>query len=512
VDFNEAPASLDKLKKTRSVEAASKTEKVSISVSPTDSFSAASSLSSTCLSINADNEAFSSSQSSSPKNIKNSAEILSAQLQKDVKTLENSAILMLFAQNKISTPANSASITPISSSELSPMPKTSAMQKANLIATPFINIVEPITLESNKLAKEKNEGTNDTSNEMVQLFHQLENQQLANLILKSKIESLKASLNGTTTATSASDRDHLLDSANNNSLPSSYSPRSMPTTPTTSLLASESMLSSLLNKNASSTNSVPRTDLNGHYLSKDDLALNHISSAHKHAFSHVSINTESLKKFLLENKKETYFDDDEEIMKHTKNEEAASKSLLLDSPLSKNSFSAKKSKSLKTKLESKMFTKKYMSDLNNTTSNGNSHAAQDENGIGGSTVLPPSVAAVSAKTPKSALLEKRRKAVFELLTHEIYPSDEKMNEFLRLNKELFSSKREFLTKLREVRQKIMNNLTSNNNSNNNSTATITDAKCQKEVLNSPIPLPTPQITAATTNTTTTTTSTAATTN
>ena len=37
-----------------------------------------------------------------------------------------------------------------------------------------------------------------------------------------------------------------------------------------------------------------------------------------------------------------------------------------------------------------------------------------------------------------------------------------MNEFLRQNKELFSSKREFLTKLREVRQKIMNNLTSNN--------------------------------------------------
>ena len=40
--------------------------------------------------------------------------------------------------------------------------------------------------------------------------------------------------------------------------------------------------------------------------------------------------------------------------------------------------------------------------------------------------------------------------------------DDKMNEFLRQNKELFSSKREFLTKLREVRQKIMNNLTNSN--------------------------------------------------
>lgn len=34
--------------------------------------------------------------------------------------------------------------------------------------------------------------------------------------------------------------------------------------------------------------------------------------------------------------------------------------------------------------------------------------------------------------------------------------DEKMNEFLRRNKDLFSNKREFLTKLREVRQKLMN--------------------------------------------------------
>jgi hypothetical protein len=34
--------------------------------------------------------------------------------------------------------------------------------------------------------------------------------------------------------------------------------------------------------------------------------------------------------------------------------------------------------------------------------------------------------------------------------------DDRMNEFLSLNKGLFSNKREFLTKLREVRQKLMN--------------------------------------------------------
>jgi hypothetical protein len=38
-----------------------------------------------------------------------------------------------------------------------------------------------------------------------------------------------------------------------------------------------------------------------------------------------------------------------------------------------------------------------------------------------------------------------------------------MNEFLSQNKDLFTSKREFLTKLREVRQKFMNNLSTDPN-------------------------------------------------
>ena len=48
-----------------------------------------------------------------------------------------------------------------------------------------------------------------------------------------------------------------------------------------------------------------------------------------------------------------------------------------------------------------------------------------------------------------------------------------MNEFLRLNKDLFSSKREFLTKLREVRQKFMNNITSNHNDTTKTTTNPT---------------------------------------
>ena len=135
---------------------------------------------------------------------------------------------------------------------------------------------------------------------MVQLFHQLGNQQLANLILKSKIESLKASLNGSSSGRNVTDITLDSTNTNNNSgMSYTYSPRSMPTTPTTSILTSDSMLN-LLNKNGSSSK-LSATDLNGHYLSKDDLALNHPSSTQKHAFSKASManRTESLKKFLL---------------------------------------------------------------------------------------------------------------------------------------------------------------------------------------------------------------------
>ena len=283
-----------------------------------------------------------------------------------------------------------------------------------------------------KLAKEIkldqfNEGqtsTSETNNEMVQLFHQLGNQQLANLLLKSKIESLKASLNGSSSGRNVTDITLDSTNTNNNSgMSYTYSPRSMPTTPTTSILTSDSMLN-LLNKNGSSSK-LSATDLNGHYLSKDDLALNHPSSTQKHAFSKASManRTESLKKFLLSahnnntnstSQREDFLDEDEEIMKHTKSEDP-SKSLLADSLSKNNSLTIKKSKSLKTKLETKMLAKKYLSD-SHSTNNGNGHAVNDEIGISGGATL------ASAKTPKSALLEKRRKAVFELLRHEIYPS------------------------------------------------------------------------------------------
>ena len=81
-----------------------------------------------------------------------------------------------------------------------------------------------------------------------------------------------------------------------------------------------------------------------------------------------------------------------------------------------------------------------------------------------------------------------------------------MNEFLREHKDLFTSKREFLTKLREVRQKFMNTM---------STETPTSIEQQQSqttptnTLSSPLlqQQHTPVTTTITTTTTTTTTAT-----
>jgi hypothetical protein len=78
---------------------------------------------------------------------------------------------MLFAQNKVTSKSLRSSAI-FSPTKL--MPPTSVN-----------NILEPTLNESKE--------NNSNNSEMVQLFHQLENQQLANYILKNKIESLKAS-------------------------------------------------------------------------------------------------------------------------------------------------------------------------------------------------------------------------------------------------------------------------------------------------------------------------------
>jgi hypothetical protein len=260
---------------------------------------------------------------------------------------------MLFAQNKVTSKSlrSSAIFSPTKV-----MPPTSVN-----------NILEPTLNESKE--------NNSNNSEMVQLFHQLENQQLANYILKNKIESLKAS-------------------TKNSSSSSSLSPRSMPTTPTSLLLKSNRLAA------AAALSS-----------SQDDLALNFMKS---NAFISSSSSSSHQKSLKLE------------------------EDLLHDQ-----------------QIKSKSQTLTKLKKVNKIPSNDSScpHTSQ-----------PSGLTTTISKTPKSALLERRRKAVFELLTRDsLYPSDDQMNEFLRQNKEIFSNRSEFLTKLREVRQKIMNNRTSNNN-------------------------------------------------
>ena len=252
---------------------------------------------------------------------------------------------------------------------------------------------------------------------MVQLFQQLESQQLANLILKSKIESLKA-LNGT----SRSSSDINFES---NTLFTAYSPRSMPTTPT-AISANDS----IRGKNSNSKLHAYTKDKRN-YLSKDDLALNTSSAMSsnqyykKHEFKLSTLsrtNSSCLAKIYL-NKKDEYLDDDdddndddddEEIIKNTPVETKNEKTSL---PTLKNSFddTSKKAKHLKAKLETKML-KKYLNESKNSNQDTCSKDESKTTNVSQISGTP------STKTPKSALLEKRRKAVFELLTHEIYPS------------------------------------------------------------------------------------------
>ena len=132
-----------------------KVDKVPISVSPVDYFSA-SSLSSICMSTNAENEAFSSSQSSSPKSIKNSSEFLASNNNKDLKSMENqkenSAILMILGRNKISIPLNStASITPISANELLSLQNTCNGLQPNMVAALNNNVDQITNIDNGKL-------------------------------------------------------------------------------------------------------------------------------------------------------------------------------------------------------------------------------------------------------------------------------------------------------------------------------------------------------------------------
>ena len=233
----------------------------------------------------------------------------------------------------------------------------------------------------------KVESTSNENNEMVQLFHQLESQQLANYILKTKIESLKASLYTT------NQRDIFFAESPLTSLVS----RSVPTTPT-QLVSKETMLQNFsFDKNKEkiikNLNNTVCSEI--FFRSKDDLELNKKSKTNINKFKTES--RSDIKSF------DTKYDKSRlEII--TKNAYIPQK---IENTTNKNQF---KQFSIQNKSENYQIIK--VKELNK---DGNSKNTKE-------------IATSTAKTPKSALLDKRRKAVFELLTHEIYPSG-KLFEF-----------------------------------------------------------------------------------
>ena len=231
------------------------------------------------------------------------------------------------------------------------------------------------------------ESASNENNEMVQLFHQLESQQLANYILKTKIESLKASLYTT------NQRDIFFAESPFTSLVS----RSVPTTPT-QLVAKETMPQNF----SYDRNKEKRIkDLNNSvfsemfFRSKDDLELN------KKRITNIN-------KF----KTESRFDIKSFDTKYDKSKLKI---------ITKNTCIRKKTENTRNKNQFKLFSIQNKSENYQIIKEKESN--KDEN-----SKQTKEIAASSAKTPKSALLDKRRKAVFELLTHEIYPSG-KLIEF-----------------------------------------------------------------------------------
>ena len=225
---------------------------------------------------------------------------------------------------------------------------------------------------------------------MAQLFQQLESQQLANYILKNKIESLKASLN---TANQKTDDNFFKVGC------SSYISRSMPTTPTS--LSNETVFQSLLcdkNKDRNIKNNLYNKDFSKiSFLTKDDLELNKI---------HVSKINKFTPKY---NQSKIY----------NKSVDVKDENIKMEI-ITKNEYIHKKIQNINDKKNFKP------ADIQNANEINSKKQSREKNvqAQKGEIAKHSKVLASTAKTPKSALLDKRRKAVFELLTHEIYPSGE----------------------------------------------------------------------------------------
>jgi len=268
------------------------------------------------------------------------------------------------------------------------------------------------------------------SHEMVKLVHELENQQLANLILKNKIASLQAASN-----TNINQKFNQIKSLSNSPILSNTS-SPINTINTNNNITNQNQSDGFTSSNKSNLNDEEniffQTKIK-HKQNEEDEYANKITE-NLHEFNDIDDDDD------LNNDEVDDSDEDEVFI--DKSEEDL-RNMDLDDKFQKLENTYKNKRKI-TKDQS------INIDLKNEESR---------------PLLTSKTSSTSAspKTPKSALLERRRKAVFELLIHDTYPSDEKMNEFLHNNKDLFSNKREFLTKLREVRQKLMNTINLNNN-------------------------------------------------
>lgn len=297
----------------------------------------------------------------------------------------------------------------------------------------------------------------NTDNHVVQdLFKQLESQQLTNYILKTKLASLQVAA-----ATQSSNEDDV-GAASKASLDSSKSIIE-------AMLLNKVLNAALIQNNNNTNNSGNHFDQDmspGEAEDEDDEVMEHISNKRfksndeedddRLALYESSLNQQEEKAEMTDNDEDNMDGGEDPADDYEKTKLATTR----HEP-NKNGKAIGKAKYKRDKMaaaDAKMIkaNKKQMKLMLSSCVNA-------ENGFSTTTAasmgLDSSSASLSSvKTPKSALLDKRRKAVFELLQEEIYPSDDKMNEFLREHKDLFTSKREFLTKLREVRQKFMNTM------------------------------------------------------
>jgi hypothetical protein len=222
---------------------------------------------------------------------------------------------------------------------------------------------------------------------MAHLFQQFKSQQLANYLLKNKIESLKASLNTANQNTT----DNIFKAC------SSFTPRSMPATPTL-MSSKETMFQSLIYKGNKTTSFKNNTSIKNlsklSYLSKDDLELNNTYSSRIKNFKPEICQSKAQKKLI-----DTKYEKNIKMGIIKKNEYIHKKT-----HKNKNNSTPNEIQNLNAN-----FSKKHSKEKNVQITKG-------ENAIQNKSLTS------TTKTPKSALLDKRRKAVFELLTHEIYPS------------------------------------------------------------------------------------------